>query len=188
MYYGIWKIVFFISLFFALLSFVPKIDLSSSLPLPVFLQNEINVYASESAIEEKQIAFQGMPIFAQIINMLPRILINVIAIMLLFSKKEVYRNLENKRVMRFLIVLLAFVNFTFIIPSVGVRFFKLVIPLLVFLLMKQPTITAKYKNLIYLLPVAYIADIISWIRHMADVTTLIDYVAPLPYLLVRYLT
>lgn len=184
---GLWRILFIISLFFAAVSFVPNLYLSSSIPLPIFLENEVNSYASDTAIADKQLVFQELPMYAQILNILPRILINAIAIVLMLSRKKINGNEENKRIMRYMIVLLTFVNFTFVIPSVGVRFFKMVFPLIVFLLIKQPEVTAKYKYMVYLLPFAFVLDIIYWFRHMADVTSLVDYIAPLPYLLVHYL-
>lgn len=184
---GMWRAIYYLSLIFAVISFSPNIDVSSRIQLPVFLLNEIDTYASEEAISNKQFNFQNLPIYAQIFNILPRILINVISLVLLTVSKKNFIERENKNVFRFMIVLLAFANFTFIIPSVGVRFFRMVFPFIIFLLIKQPIIASKYKSLIYLIPFAFLLDIVSWFRNMSEVTSIIDYIAPLPLLLIKYL-
>lgn len=183
----LWKVLFFISLFFAVLSLGSSYNLSGLIPLPLFLENEMNAYSSDSAIMDSQLAFQSLPLYAQIANMLPRILINIIIVVLLMNKKDVSGGTERSNIVKYLIILMTFVNFTFVIPSVGVRFFKLVIPLLVYLLIKSPSFTNKYKYLVYSIPVAYSVDVLYWFRKMASVTSIIDYMTPLPVLFIKYL-
>ena len=183
----LWIALFVISLFFALLSLGPTYDIGGFASLPLFLENEMDAYASDSAIMDSQLAFQNMPLYARIINMLPRLLINAIIVLLIFKRKDVDVNREGNGVFDFMVVLMTFVNFTFVIPSVGVRFFRLVLPLLVFLLIQNPSFIKKYKVLIYCLPIAFSVEILYWFRNMASVTSMIDYIAPFPYLLIHYL-
>ncbi len=182
----VWRVVFIISLFFAALSVVPSFQLTG-IPLPVFFESEMEAYASDSAIMEMQSAYQDMPLYAQVLNILPRVFINVLAILLLFKEDEIFKNQERKRVMRMMLVLLSFVNITFSIPSVGVRFFRLVFPLLIYLLIKTPSFVNRYKVVVYLFPLAFIVEIVYWFRHMAMVTTITDYIFPLPLLMYQYL-
>ena len=182
----VWRIIFIISLFFAAFSVVPSFHLTG-IPLPVFFESEIEAYASDSAIMEMQSAYQDMPMYAHVVNFLPRFFINVLAVLLLLKEDEIFKNQERKRVMRMMLVLLSFANVTFSIPSVGVRFFRLVFPLLIYLLIKTPSFVNRHKVVVYLFPLAFIVEIVYWFRHMAMVTTITDYITPLPLLMYHYL-
>ena len=182
----VWRVIFIISLFFAALSVVPSFQLTG-IPLPAFFESEMEAYASDAAIMEMQSAYQDMSLYAQVLNILPRVFINVLVVLLLFKEDEIFKNQERKRVMRMMLVLLSFVNITFSIPSVGVRFFRLVFPLLIYLLIKTPSFVNRYKVVVYLFPLAFIVEIVYWFRHMAMVTTITDYISPLPSLMYQYL-
>ena len=182
----VWRVIFIISLFFAALSVVPSFQLTG-IPLPVFFESEMEAYASDAAIMEMQSVYQDMTLYALVLNILPRVFINVLVVLLLFKEDEIFKNQERKRVMRMVLVLLSFVNITFSIPSVGVRFFRLVFPLLIYLLIKTPSFVNRYKVVVYLFPLVFIVEIIYWFRHMAMVTTITDYISPLPLLMYQYL-
>ena len=182
----VWRVIFIISLFFAALSVVPSFQLTG-IPLPVFFESEMEAYASDAAIMEMQSVYQDMTLYALVLNILPRVFINVLVVLLLFKEDEIFKNQERKRVMRMMLVLLSFVNITFSIPSVGVRFFRLVFPLLIYLLIKTPSFVNRYKVVVYLFPLVFIVEIIYWFRHMAMVTTITDYISPLPLLMYQYL-
>lgn len=183
----LWIVLFIISLFFAILSLGPTYDLGGLASMPLFMESEMDAYASDSAIMDKQLAFQNLPLYARILNMLPRIIINTILVLLFIKRKEISNKQEDYGIFDFMIVLMTFVNFTFVIPSVGVRFFRLVLPFLVFVLIQNPSFVKQYKVLIYCLPIAFSVEILYWFRNMASVTSIIDYIAPFPYLLIHYL-
>ena len=172
----VWRVIFIISLFFAALSVVPSFQLTG-IPFPVFFESEMEAYASDAAIMEMQSVYQDMTLYALVLNILPRVFINVLVVLLLFKEDEIFKNQERKRVMRMVLVLLSFVNITFSIPSVGVRFFRLVFPLLIYLLIKTPSFVNRYKVVVYLFPLVFIVEIIYWFRHMAMVTTITDYIS-----------
>ena len=182
----VWRVIFIISLFFAALSVVPSFQLTG-IPFPVFFESEMEAYASDAAIMEMQSVYQDMTLYALVLNILPRVFINVLVVLLLFKEDEIFKNQERKRVMRMVLVLLSFVNITFSIPSVGVRFFRLVFPLLIYLLIKTPSFVNRYKVVVYLFPLVFIVEIIYWFRHMAMVTTITDYISPLPLVMYQYL-
>ena len=123
---------------------------------------------------------------AQFFLNFPKIAINLVAALCLLNRNKIVKNESLGRVLVFTIVLLSLVNILSVIPSVG-RFFNIVIPFMVYILISSSHFTNQYKWLVYLLPVMFTYNIYLWFLNMMWATSLSIYFTPLPVHIIRYL-
>ena len=185
-FHSFWNIAFIVSLFFTASSLVSEFAGFSSL-LPENLQRFMTYYASEDIIAEKMQAQESLPMYARILNLLPRIILNILVALCLFNRDKLNETNRSKEVLEFLVVLMSIVNITLSIPSVGVRFIRLAIPFIVYLFVANPWISKKYSTVIYLIPIAFSYEILYWVRRMISISEWYLYLLPLPGSFIHYL-
>ncbi len=185
-FHGFWNIAFIISLFFTAASFVDVFDDYTYL-LPANLQRFMMYYADEEIIAEKLQAQGSLPLYARVLRLLPRIILNVLVAICLVNRKKLSEEYHSGRVLDFLVVLMCVVNITLSIPSVGVRFIQMAVPFIVYLFVVNSDLTKRFSSLVYFVPIAYSYEVLYWVRHMISISEWYLYVLPLPLSIIHYL-
>ena len=139
--------IFFVaSFFFAELSvevFKNSLDF-----LPLSLGDRLQVYLDESYMEQINEGGNGLIWIKRMIEMLSRVYINLLLFVFVLKYKEKIEAGQCRRLFSFLLVLMIFVNFTMIIPSVGSRFLLLALPFIAYISLVC-FVSRKYKFLFY---------------------------------------
>lgn len=180
------KVVFILSIILTASTFVSILDSFSS-NLPSSLQHFVTFYASAEAILEKNLNSESLSTTIIIQKNLPRVIVNLLVVLMLFTKNDILANATKQKVFRFLLASIMVVNFTYSIPSVGARFFFLSLPFLVYLLVHSPQFTNKYKYIIYFFPFAFYYYIKYWIINVNNVSEIFAFVLPFPLIILNYI-
>jgi hypothetical protein len=180
-----WVVLFIISSFISAVSYL---DLFSDYTdyLPPIVQSMIQSYTESDRAQEIMEGGQS-PLYATILLNLPGYFRLILSYILIFNLRSITKEKESSTLFSAYLIVGSFVNFTASIPSVGVRFEKLTIPLLVILWAMNYKSLSKHNNLFYFVPVVYAYSILYWVRHMASITEIDLYIAPLPYTIFKYL-
>ncbi len=185
-YHGFWNVAFIVSLFFTAASLLNFLD-DLTPYLPANLQRFIMYYANEDILAEKMQSQARIPMYARILRLLPRIMVNVLVAICLMNRKKLSNKYHSDQVLSFLVILMCIVNITLSIPSVGVRFLRLAVPFVVYLYVVNSHLSNQYYKLIYLIPFAYSYEILYWVRHMISISEWYLYILPLPLSFLHYL-
>ncbi len=181
----LWIIVFFISFFSGM--FLQEWILNHMYILPKVFQNTINSYASDMAIKERTQISEKLASYALILNKLPYYYLNLLVCILIVYRRKLNFPIKQKKLFTSILILFCFVNFTYAIPSMGVRYIALTIPFLFYFWLKMCG-DKKFKILIYAIPFVYSYSIFYWIRNMVSVSEPYLYLASFPHLIIKYLT
>jgi hypothetical protein len=150
----IWITLFLISIVFSFIA--TEFGIWTVGLLPNFLADEAKMYL----YRERIAVIDGtMDIILETAQTIMHIYVNITAILFILNKKILEKNrLKVIGLYSFLLVLLTFVNFTMTIPSVGVRFFALTLPIVAYIWLVTFK-DIKYKKfhysyfIIYLFPI-----------------------------------
>lgn len=181
----VWVVLFIISSFISAVSYLDILSDNTN-NLPPIIQAMIQSYTESDRAQEIMEDGQS-PLYATILLNLPGYFRLILSYILIFNLRSITKEKESSNLFSAYLIVGSFVNFTASIPSVGVRFEKLTIPLLVILWAMNYKSLSKHNNLFYFVPVVYAYSILYWVRHMASITEIDLYIAPLPYTIFKYL-
>lgn len=181
----VWVVLFIISSFISAVSYLDILSDNTN-NLPPIIQAMIQSYTESDRAQEIMEGGQS-PLYATILLNLPGYFRLILSYILIFNLRSITKEKESSTLFSAYLIVGSFVNFTASIPSVGVRFEKLTIPLLVILWAMNYKSLSKHNNLFYFVPVVYAYSILYWVRHMASITEIDLYIAPLPYTIFKYL-
>jgi len=181
----IWIWLYLLSFLFSEISINLIQNYSDLFPLPI--QGLISDYAIGSNFDDRLSKIEALPVYAKILSNLPRYFINFIIIYFIYKRKYFVFNTEDRTVFRFLLVLLAFCNFTKGIPSFGLRFFMLSIPFVSYLCLIYCKKYISLRKYIYIIPVVYSYNILYWFRDMTTVTDPFLLISVLPHIIYKNL-
>lgn len=181
----VWVVLFIISSFISAVSYLDILSDNTNY-LPPIIQAMIQSYTESDRAQEIMDGGKT-PLYATILSNLPSYFRLVLSYLLIFNRGSITKEKVSSTLFSAYLIVGSFVNFTASIPSVGVRFEKLTIPLLVILWAMNYKSLSKHNNLFYFLPVVYAYSILYWVRHMASITEIDLYIAPLPYTIFKYL-
>ena len=182
----VWLVLFLLSMFVSMSTQISQIATNSSI-LPPFIENYIRLYVDN---EELMAHYEmlNLPLYARILNTLPSVILTILTILLLTDK-----NIENEKkdeyysLMEKYLVIVTMINFASAIPTVGVRYIKMTMPILALLWAKYSFKLKKYDWAIYCVPIAFSYSVFYWLRHMVSVTELELYLYPAPFTIIKYL-
>ena len=181
----VWVVLFIISSFISAVSYLDILSDNTN-NLPPIIQAMIQSYTESDRAQEIMEGGQS-PLYATILLNLPGYFRLILSYILIFNLRSITKEKVSSNLFSAYMIVGSFVNFTASIPSVGVRFEKLTIPLLVILWAMNYKSLSKHNNLFYFVPVVYAYSILYWVRHMASITEIDLYIAPLPYTIFKYL-
>ena len=130
-FFKLWGILFVISFFIssiALELFRNVLDY-----LPIALVNKYCYYLNENYILQVNEGGSGYIWVKRLFELLARISVNGVILMFVYKFKAHIRNTNCQRMYVFLLILMTFVNFTMIIPSLGSRFMILSLPFIAYI-------------------------------------------------------
>lgn len=184
-YEKLWVILFFVSFFVAEIS----VELVQNYQqyLPQALQNMIWSYTISENMEERQNIIENAPLYARILNSLPRYFYNVLMFVFIYNKKRFRAFKDATVVFTFLLVWMSFVNFTMAIPSFGGRFIVLSIPFICYLSLLTFSYIRILPKLIYLIPFIFSYSILYWVRNMITVTDPYLFISIFPHIFLKNL-
>lgn len=139
--------------------------------LPTYLQNMVWAYTeSDTAIAKMEGSGDyATPLYAKILNSLPRYFIMLLIVLLIRERKQIINNIKSKRVFGFLLAYQSMVNLCIIIPSMA-RFDKLSIPLVVYTWVNSYDTMKKYNKVLYAIPIVYAYSLRYWFKYMYAAT------------------
>ena len=160
---------FFISFFLGDLAYNFLGDITSY--LPTYLQNMVWSYAeSDTAIAKMEGSGDyALPLYAKILNSLPRYFIMLLIVLLIKERKQVINDIKSKKTLGFLLAYQSMVNLCIIIPSMA-RFDKLSIPLVIYTWVNSYDIMKKYNRVLYVIPIVYAYSLRYWFKYMYAAT------------------
>ena len=182
---GVWVGLFIVSSFISAVSYLDVLSDNTTF-LPPVIQAMIQSYTESDRAQEIMDGGRT-PLYATILLNLPSYFRLLLSYLLIFHRGSITKEKVSSNLFSAYLIVGSFVNFTASIPSVGVRFEKLAIPLLVLLWAMNYKSLSKHNTLFYFVPVVYAYSILYWIRYMASITAIDLYIAPLPYTIVKYL-
>ena len=127
--------------------------------LPPLLGERLSVYMNENYMYQINEAGSGFIGIKRFIEFVTRLYVNILILVMFFDyKKKIWRT-KCENLFYFLLVLMIFVNFTIIIPSVGSRFLYLAFPLISYIWLVRFS-EHKYNKYIYVLGVILLIQFI----------------------------
>lgn len=183
---NIWIILYVLSIFISLGSQVSQLTTYSDL-LPTFMNNYLMLYVDNDEL----IAFYEMkdvPLYARILNTLPSVILTVLTLLLAFQqkgiehKKDAYYSLIDRY-----LVIATLVNFSSVVPTVGVRYIHLTMPILALIWAKFSINLKKYELILLFVPIAFSYSVFYWLKNISSVTEFSLYVFPAPLTILKYL-
>jgi hypothetical protein len=155
--------------------------------LPQGMQNLIWSYTADENLADRQNAVENLPLYARILNSLPRFFLNLLMFVFIYNHKRIRLFKMENVIFVFLLIWMSFVNFTMAIPSFGGRFIILAVPFICY----QSLLTYKYipilPKLIYLIPIVYSYTILDWFRNMITVTDPYLLLSVFPHIVIKNL-
>ena len=130
-YLKLWGIFFVISFFLsniALELFRNILDY-----LPVALANKFYYYLNEDYVLQVNEGGSGYMWVKRLFELIARVSVNSIVLMFVYKFSAHIKNTNCQKVYTFLLILMTFVNFAMIIPSLGSRFMILALPFIAYL-------------------------------------------------------
>lgn len=182
---SIWVALYILSLFVSLES---QVDLLSNYIdlLPKFFSNMLWHYTLEETYEKYD--YENSPLYAQILRALPNLMLITLTLILIIKRKILETDGKSDSLVDKYIIITTIVNFLSAIPTIGVRFQQMTIPVLVLIWAKYSVKLKETNNVLYLVPLAYSYAIFYWIRYMISVTELYLYAFPAPLTIFKYLS
>jgi hypothetical protein len=156
--------------------------------LPPFLQRMVYLY-TESDDALSKIAGIEKHFIIQIVEKLPQLFMMIMLFLVIKHREILKKNTVSRNLYQILLVWYSFVFFTINISSVGVRFFALGIPLIVYLWVNSYSVFRQYNQIIIIgLPIAYSYVVWGWFVKMSMVTEPSFYFSPLYNIIANTLT
>ncbi len=180
-YDKLWMILFILSFFLSEVSLLLLETIQSY--LPSFISKVIQLYTDSNIIETKQ---EQAVWYAFIFKVPPRLAINFIVIFFYKYRELIYKSHFSSDLFRFLIVWMTFVNFTMFIPSVGIRFIHLAIPIIAFIIL-DVFYEKKFTKLLLITLVCMLPSYAYFINLTFEVTEIQFYITNPFYLIYDYL-
>lgn len=153
--------------------------------MPAYIENMIWNYTQSDYIAEREAIV--LPFYARILNELPEIMMTILTFVIISRLKELKKDENFSRLFGVYLVVATIANFLTAIPSTGVRFQKMAIPILAFIWATHLDKLKKVNWVLYLVPLAFSYKILYWIRHMLSVTDWGLYFFPAPITIIKYL-
>lgn len=182
---NVWILLFFVSFFVSEISI--RLFQNYQEHLPLVIQNMIWSYAAEENLAEHQRILERIPLYAKILNSLPRYFINLLMVVFIGYYKRMWLFKNGRVIFVFLLIWLSFVNFTMSIPSFGSRFIVLSVPFVCYLGLLTYKHIPMLPKLIYLIPVVYSYSILYWCRAMISVTDPCLIISVFPHIIIKNL-
>jgi hypothetical protein len=182
---NIWMLLFFVSFFVSEISI--QLFRNYQEHLPPFIQSVIWSYAAEENLAEHRRVIEQIPLYAKILNSLPRYFLNLMMFVFITNYKRMWLFKSGRVVFIFLLIWLSFVNFTMAIPSFGSRFIALSVPFVCYLGLLTYRHIPMLPKLIYLIPVVYSYSILYWCRAMISVTDPYLIISVFPHIVIKNL-
>lgn len=177
-------IIYIFSFFFSYISF-EIIEKYKSF-LPAVLQNIIWSYTeSETAINRmNNINEYSLPLYATILNSLPKLFINTCVIVFIKERDKITNNDTSSKIFGLILLWMTLLNLTSGIPSMG-RFIYLVIPIISYLWAKNYIYLNKYNLILYTIPLVFGYQILYWIKNMISISDPILYLSTSLHILIK---
>lgn len=162
---NIWAILFFLSFLYS--SLAVGVVQNASIYLPDFLVNLVDYYTGEENMSRYDSVGGIYSFFKTISSLFP----SLCAFILVINRKTIKCNGHNQ-LYAFLLILMAFSNFTMPIPSLGNRFIVLSYPIIAYLWLSNFGIgsNAKYSWVFYAFPFIWLAEFKDYISLYSLVT------------------
>ena len=181
----VWIVLFILSMFVSLGSELTQVSNYTYL-LPSFMSRMFDHYTTDEELLATY-TMEALPLYARILKTLPSIMLTVLTLIMAINRdntdnKDKYNSLFNTY-----LVLATLINFASVIPTIGARFAKVIIPILVLAWAKYASEHKKYNAVLYWIPIAYSYAILHWLRNMISVTELELYLFPAPATIIKYL-
>lgn len=167
-YYKFLPIAFFVSFFTTDIALQFISDFTDYMPSNI--QMMIWSYtSSESALE--RIAGEvevKVPLYARVLNMLPKYFF-VSLLYLLVRNRPYFKEEKSKEMLDFILALGTAINVSSTIPSMG-RYWAALIPLTIFLWIRNKDVMIKYKKYIYVIPIVYAYPLFQSLRFVREIS------------------
>ena len=170
--------LFFVSFFIS--SFAAELINSFESYFPPIIQRMISSYLDEHYVAERANMIAG---YARVLNSLPRILWNVMLVLIILNK---HKELCSNKIYVITLILFSFSNFMIAVPSVGVRFIQLCVPFVVYLWIQTMTDT-KWHEYIKYVPVLYAYKLLYWFRSTVSISDPFLYLTNSVHLIIKNL-
>lgn len=156
--------------------------------LPQNIQNQIWSYTESSNALDKISGKkeENMPIYALILNSLPRYYIMLMATILIKEMDKLRDNTLSYSIGCMYLSMQTLFNFCMAIPSIH-RFNQTLIPFIIFLWVNSYDILGRYKKLLLFAPLVYSYHIWYWIRYMISISDPYFYISNAPHLIIKNL-
>jgi hypothetical protein len=177
-----WIIMLVISFLVSNLSF----ELAASIVkrLPLFIANVAQAYINP---EDAAILEENRGIIQSIFRFAERIYLNFILWLFILNRKEIKGSSKAFNLYSFLIVWMTFINFTMPIPSLGIRFMHLSLPIFAYIWLVSFK-GIKYRQILYAYPVVFLFSLyVLFVQHYPKVTSWDLYLMNPFYLIQKYL-
>lgn len=181
----VWVVLFFVSFFVSEISI--QLVQNYQEYLPQAIQNMIWSYTADENLAEKQNILENLPLYARILNSLPRYFLNLLMFVFVYYNKRIGLFKKGHVFFVFLLVWMTFVNFTMAIPSFGSRFIVLSVPFICYLSLLTFRYIPILPKLIYLIPFVYSYSILYWFRLIFSVTDPYLIISVFPHIVIKNL-
>lgn len=164
-----WVILFFISFFIG--SVASELFQNVADYFPSVFRKLILSYTDSEYMRQIKNEGSGFIWVARIMNFLMSLYVNIMVYLLIQNKDMIKGNVKTKELYLFLIPFMSIINFVMPIPSLGVRYFQLSLPIIAYIWLINFK-DKKYKLFIYLMPVFF------WFvmyRQITRYLTVLDY-------------
>lgn len=153
--------------------------------LPDFLAANARGYTvTERLFSESAFIGSGYIWIPKLFDILYKLYVNILVVMLIFRRRELQRSNEGFLYV-LLVAIMAYVNFAMPIPALGRRSIVMVYPFIAYLWMTTYN-TDKMKWLIYIMPVVWSWQMLTYLRYYLMVLN-VDFVFSPIYLVTKYL-
>lgn len=177
-----WFCLFVISFFVS--SFAEDLLKIAESVLPAFISRTISLYTDAEVVANMR---QDTVWFAKVFSFLEKFVINVTLILFYRNRAEIAKHPLAYSLYLFLIVWMTFVNFSIAVPSLGGRFLRLALPLIVYIWMVLWKDQRTYFNWLIFFLFAFILDFSYQFRSILKVTEIEFYISSPFYSLYHYL-
>ena len=154
--------------------------------LPPVLARIAYTYTNAEYIALRAQGGTGFSFIGELFDILERIYINLLLFLFILNHEDVFRSPKTRTIFSFLLVWMAFCNFTMNIPSLGNRFIQLAYPVIAYIWLV--TFKGKrYQWVIYVAPIVFLFSAYIQLGHYSMVLEPYFYISSPVYLLYRYL-
>ena len=180
----LWIVLFIVS-FFSSTVLAEIINLIADY-LPDFLANTARGYTDAERLYE-HISFSGSGFWwvPMVFDSLYKIYTNLLVVMFIINRKMI-KQTECKNLYLFALIFMAFINFSIPIPALGQRTIVMIYPIIAYIWLSCFG-TNKYSWLIYIFPLIWAWQIMTYLGHYMTVLDLSFFVTSPFYMIFKYL-